>query len=79
MQSVHAFESSRSPRGKIKCTPEEITAYPGDAIQPLIHTNADTGRKSIYIKTVRSERILGLSDEDSGALLDEFFERVNQP
>ena len=79
MQSVHAFESSRSPRRMVKRTPQEIAAYPGDVIHPLIRTNADTGRKSIYINTVRSERILDLSDEDSGALLDELFEHVAQP
>jgi taurine dioxygenase len=79
MQSVHAFESSRSPRRMVKRTPEEIAAYPGDAVHPLIRTNADTGRKSIYINTVRSERILGLSDEDSGSLLDELFAQIDQP
>lgn len=78
MRSIHAFESSRSPRPMVKRTPEEIAAYPGDAEHPLIRTNPDTGRKSIYVNTVRSERILDLPDEESGALLDELYAKVGQ-
>lgn len=78
MRSIHAFESSRSPRPMVKRTPEEIAAYPGDAEHPLIRTNPDTGRKSIYVNTVRSERILDLPDEESGALLDELYAKIGQ-
>jgi taurine dioxygenase len=78
MRCIHAFQSSRSPRAMLKRTAGEIAAYPGDAEHPLIRTNADTGRQSIYVNTVRAERILGLSDAESGELLDQLYAHIEQ-
>jgi taurine dioxygenase len=78
LRSVHAFESSRSPRPMVKRTEQEIAAYPGDAIHPLIRTNPDTGRKSLYVNTVRSECILDMEEEESNTTLDKIYVHLSQ-
>ncbi|MDA0656551.1 MAG: TauD/TfdA family dioxygenase [Proteobacteria bacterium] len=78
LRSVHSFESSRSPRPMVKRTEQEIAAYPGDAVHPLIRTNPDTGRKSLYVNTVRSECILDMEEEESNTTLDQIYVHLNQ-
>jgi taurine dioxygenase len=62
----------------VKRTEQEIAAYPGDAIHPLIRTNPDTGRKSLYVNTVRSECILDMEEEESNTTLDKIYVHLSQ-
>lgn len=76
--SIHAYESSRSPRKMPIRADGDEERYPGGATHPLIRTNPDTGRKSIYVNTVRSECILDLPRDESDALLDELYAHIGQ-
>ena len=76
--SVHAYQSSRSPRPMPIRAANDKERYPGGVTHPLIRTNPDTGRKSIYVNTVRSECILDIPREESDALLDEIYAHIDQ-
>ena len=49
------------------------------ANQPLVRTNADTGKKAIYFHPGRVENIVGMSPEDTHKLLEELLERALKP
>ncbi|MGY8816097.1 MAG: TauD/TfdA dioxygenase family protein, partial [Gammaproteobacteria bacterium] len=57
----------------------QAKANPEPVIQPLVRTNADTGKKAIYFHPGRVENIVGMSPEDSHKLLEELLERALKP
>ena len=50
-----------------------------DVVHPLIRTHEDTGRKTIYVNTNRTDRIVDMDRAESDALLDEIYEHVTRP
>ena len=54
--------------------PEDGTS----TIHPLIARNPRTGRQSVYISTLNTDRIVDLPREDSRQLLDELFSRIGE-
>ena len=48
-------------------------------IHPLIRTHPDTGRKAIYIHPGKTERIEGMSEDESDAFVDQLMARAIQP
>ena len=75
---LHAYQSSRSPRQMAIRAAVDEKRYPGGVTHPLVRTNPDTGRKSLYINTVRTECILGMDREESDELLDQLYDHLNQ-
>ena len=57
---------------------EDEKRYPGDVTHPLVRTNPDTGRRSIYVNTVRTECILNMDREKSDELLDKIYAHLDQ-
>ena len=49
------------------------------AIHPIVRVHPDTGRKSLYVSRLMSHAIIGMSNKDSEALLEELFQHIEQP
>lgn len=49
------------------------------AVHPAVIRDAVTGRKMLYVNSNYSERILGMSDRESEALLQMLFAHINTP
>ena len=78
LEAVHGYDTPRAPgRPKVR-TQDEKDETP-DVVHPLIRTHEDTGRKSFYFNSNRTDRIVGLEREESDALLDEVYERISRP
>ena len=71
LQAVHDFETSRRAVGNlVPLSAEEKAAVPV-AVHPLVRTHPDSGRRSLFLSPVHTSHVVGLSPEDSRALLDE--------
>jgi taurine dioxygenase len=75
LASLHAFQSSRSPRRIATPTPEERARMP-ETVQPLVVAHPVTGRKGLYLNTARMEGIVGMDREEADALIAELMERA---
>ena len=75
LASLHAFQSSRSPRRIATPTPEERARMP-ETVQPLVVTHPVTGRKGLYLNTARMEGIVGMDREEADALVAELMRRA---
>src|SRR5713226_6169426 len=49
------------------------------AIHPVVRTIPETGRKALYVSRLMTDRIIGLSEEDSRVLLNELCDHCEQP
>ena len=52
---------------------------PEPVLQPLVRTNGDNGTKAIYCHPNKTENIVGMSPEDSQALIAEIVEKAVKP
>ena len=78
LASLHAFQSSRSPRRIATPTPEERARMP-ETVQPLVVTHPVTGRKGLYLNTARMEGVLGVDRDEADALIAELMGRATHP
>ncbi|HUK09595.1 MAG TPA: TauD/TfdA family dioxygenase [Stellaceae bacterium] len=60
-------------------TPEARAKYPADAIHPVVRTHPRTGRKSVYVCEGYTTHVVGVSEEESRALLRALFAEVVRP
>jgi taurine dioxygenase len=73
--SLHAFQSSRSPRLMATPTPEERARMP-ETVQPIVARHPLTGRKGLYLNTGRMEGIDGMDRDEADQLLAVLMERA---
>lgn len=52
---------------------------PREHVWPVVLTNPITGRKSLYVNSIYTQRILGLADKESETVLRFLFDHVNTP
>ena len=52
---------------------------PDPILQPLVRTNPDSGGKALYFHPHKTENIVGMTPEESQALLDELLEHAMKP
>lgn len=78
LMAVHSYDTMRTPARATTRTREEEAETP-DVVHPLIRTHDETGRKTIYVNTNRTDRIVGMDRAESDALLDETCEHVTRP
>ncbi len=68
--------------GSTPVTPAERADTNPDAApveHPVIMTDPETGRKSVYVNRLYTSRIVGLRDEESDALLELLFKQTSVP
>lgn len=56
-----------------------LNAVAPQAVYPLVRTIHETGKKAIYARRLMTDKIIGMSNADSKALLDKIFDHVENP
>jgi taurine dioxygenase len=52
---------------------------PKECIHPAVLTDPITGRKALYVNSIYTERLVGLTDKENDSLLRFLFDHVNTP
>lgn len=78
LRAVHSYDTKRAPARAIKLTKEEASETP-DVDHPLVRTHEDTGEKTIYFNSNRTDQVVGMERAESDALLDMIYDHVTQP
>jgi alpha-ketoglutarate-dependent taurine dioxygenase len=69
MRVVHTYQSRRNINAvPTRSASEQAQTPPVE--HPLVRTHPETGRRSLYLNPNRMERVVGLDDDASDALLD---------
>jgi taurine dioxygenase len=76
--AVHVYVSKYSPRALIKVDDETAKQVPPPALHPLVRIHPDNGLKYLYLNPVRMEAIVGMSDDESQALIGELMAHSTQ-
>jgi taurine dioxygenase len=76
--AAHVYVSKYSPRDLIKVDDESLKTLPAPALHSLVRIHPDNGRRFLYLNPVRMESIIGMSDEDSQALIKELMDHATQ-
>lgn len=78
LRAVHSYDTKRAPARAVKLTKEEASETP-DVDHPLVRTHEDTGDKTIYFNSNRTDQVVGMARAESDALLDMIYDHVTQP
>lgn len=76
--AVHVYVSKYSPRALIKVDTETAKQVPPPALHPLVRIHPENGLKYLYLNPVRMEAIVGMSDDESQALIGELMAHATQ-
>ena len=79
LNAVHVYESSRSPRRLIKRTEDQVKKFGDQFVHPIARTHPVHGKKSIYLNPIRVEKIDGMDNTESDALIDKLHDHLFQP
>jgi len=64
LRAVHGYDTKRAPARAIKLTKEEEDETP-EVDHPLVRTHEDTGEKTIYFNSNRTDRVVGMAREET--------------
>lgn len=78
LRAVHSYDTKRATARAVKLTKEEEAETP-DVDHPLVRTHEDTGEKTIYFNSNRTDQVVGMERAESDALLDMIYDHVTQP
>ena len=73
-RAYHAYALGEAKRGDGKGVAQVNTSS-----HPVFRTHEETGRKAVYVNRLMTERIAGLSPEESGPLLAAVFDHSENP
>ena len=71
LKTVNVFQGSAAAIHSGQSAEAQVERKPEPVLQPLVRTNPDNGRKALYFHPVKTENIVGMTPQDSQALLDE--------
>ena len=81
-EAIHdfgAFKAAMRRRGVEQAKLDEFDQRFPNPTHPVIRTHPETGEQSIYVNRAFTRRIVGMSDNDSQALLELLFQQANFP
>jgi taurine dioxygenase len=78
LQAAHVYQSSLSTRKLMALKDETKTKANIEVMHPLVRTHPISHRKALYINPIRIERIDGLEQAETAALLEELLEHATQ-
>ena len=76
-QAVHKYDTKRAVASPKKLSNIENSETP-DVVHPLVRTHDDTHAKAIYYNSNRTDSVVGISSEESNALLDQLGVPITQ-
>ncbi len=80
LQTVNVMVSSAAPHIEDKDAVErQKRENPKPVLHPMVRTNPGTGTKALYFHPNKTENIVGMSPEDSQALLDDLLAQAIRP
>ena len=79
LKTVNVFQGSASARYSGQSADAQAERKPEPVLQPLVRTNPENGAKALYFHPVKTENIVGMSAEESQALLNDLLERSVRP
>ena len=75
LRAIHRYDTRRAEARPIELTEEE-EAETQEAVHPLARRREDSGAKAIYFSATRTDRVVGMPEADSDALLDRLDEHT---
>jgi taurine dioxygenase len=75
--SVHKYETNRAVARPKNLSSVEALETP-DVIHPLVRTHDETGNQAVYYNSNRTASVVGMSPDESDALLDHLGEYITQ-
>ncbi|MDP6707571.1 MAG: TauD/TfdA family dioxygenase [Alphaproteobacteria bacterium] len=78
LKAVHGYNTRRAPAQAKQRSAVETGETP-DVVHPLIRTHEESGAKAIYFNPNRTDRIEGMTREESDALLDDLYAHITAP
>ena len=78
LRAVHRYDTRRAAVRPTGISREEADAL-GEATHPVVRRHDETGRRALYLNANRTDRILGMDEPQSDALLDRLNEHMIQP
>ncbi|MDA0655433.1 MAG: TauD/TfdA family dioxygenase [Proteobacteria bacterium] len=74
MRTLNVIEGSASPRPTSKLPTENQGKVDKGMLQPLVRSHPDCGDDALYFHPIKTEHIVGMSPEESQALLNELLD-----
>lgn len=75
--AVHKYDTNRAAARPKNLSSVEVSETP-DVIHPLVRTHDETGNQAVYYNSNRTDSVIGMSSDESDALLDNLGEHITQ-